>query len=437
MADTPRTWDEIRKHNKKNDCWVVVDNVVYDMTPFLDEHPGGRRLPVKQAGKDATEVWNKIHGHRKEAILKQYAHLRVGVLADAAAPAAAPPPPSPPKAAAATPPPAAAPPPPPRAAAKPSPGPTPPPAPRVAIDPAVFLRLGQASDGTALADASGWWRATSRAFGGQIVAHCVLAAGRRAPKGWACHSCHVQFVAAGKMVETRYEVEPLREGKSLTLFQVRAVEVPSGALVVCATVGFHDVAGERSRGDTPQLCTTTAPSAAPPPTPPPPPTMAAAMPPAMGNTGANWPARKQVLPDGSLWWLGWPAPVPLGSIEQCAALAFLSDLRGAGVAAFAHRDTRRVAMITSLDHTVHFHTVQPQKPLSWVLVQLESPWAADGRALVRMRLWSPDGELLATAVQEAVLRTRPATAADAKPTPPGLAAGLGYDQDGNKPTSKL
>lgn len=432
MADTPRTWEEIRKHNKKNDCWVVVDNVVYDMTPFLDEHPGGRRLPVKQAGKDATEVWNKLHGHRKEAILKQYAHLRVGVVADAAAPAAAPPPP---KAAGATPAPVAAPLPPPKAAAdEPSPAAASPPSPAAQIDPTTFLRLGQASDGTALADASDWWRATSRAFGGQIVAHCVLAAGRRAPTGWTCHSCHVQFVAAGKMVETRYEVQPLRQGKSLALFQVSAIEQPSGALVVCATVGFHDVAGERSRGDTPQLCTTAAPPAAPPPTPPPPPRMAVAKPPSMGHTGANWPARKQLLPDASLWWLGWPAPLPLGSIEQYAALAFLSDLRGAGVAAFAHRDTRRVAMITSLDHTVHFHA-QPRQQLSWVLVQLESPWAADGRALVRMRCWSPAGELLATAVQEAVLRTRPATA-DATPTPPGLAAGLGYDQDG-KPTSKL
>ena len=58
----PLTWDEISQHNTKNDCWVVVDGVVYDMTDFLDDHPGGKRLPVKHSGKDVTEIWNSFHG---------------------------------------------------------------------------------------------------------------------------------------------------------------------------------------------------------------------------------------------------------------------------------------------------------------------------------------------------------------------------------------
>ena len=58
----PLTWDEISQHNTKTDCWVVVDGVVYDMTDFLDDHPGGKRLPVKHSGKDVTEIWNSFHG---------------------------------------------------------------------------------------------------------------------------------------------------------------------------------------------------------------------------------------------------------------------------------------------------------------------------------------------------------------------------------------
>ena len=58
----PLAWDEIKQHNKKDDCWVVVDGVVYDMTDFLDDHPGGKRLPVKHSGKDVTEIWNSFHG---------------------------------------------------------------------------------------------------------------------------------------------------------------------------------------------------------------------------------------------------------------------------------------------------------------------------------------------------------------------------------------
>ena len=55
-------WDEISRHNTKDDCWVVVDGVVYDMTEFLDDHPGGKRLPVKHSGRDVTEIWNSFHG---------------------------------------------------------------------------------------------------------------------------------------------------------------------------------------------------------------------------------------------------------------------------------------------------------------------------------------------------------------------------------------
>ena len=58
----PLTWDEISQHNTKTDCWVVVDGVVYDMTDFLDDHPGGKRLPVKHSGKDVTEIWHSFHG---------------------------------------------------------------------------------------------------------------------------------------------------------------------------------------------------------------------------------------------------------------------------------------------------------------------------------------------------------------------------------------
>ena len=286
-----------------------------------------------------------------------------------------------------------------------------------------FLRLAGGPRESSHASASDWWRASPRAFGGQLVAHCILAAGRWAPPGWCCHSCHVHFVGAGRMLDTEYQVVPLREGRSLSLFQVRAVEKADGAVVITAVVGFHDVAGDRQKGAT-QLCTAAAPDdvAAPPaPRPPSPP----------ATTTVDWPARQRLLDDASLWWLGWPAPCS-HQHEQAAVLAFLSDLRGASVAAHAHRTTRRVTMITSLDHSIHFHTPPPAAGPGWVLVQLESPWAADGRAMVRMRLWSPEGALLATAVQEAVLRTEPRpTEADAPApaTPAGLAAGLGYDQD--------
>ncbi len=83
-------WDEIAKHTSAKDCWVVIDAVVYDMTSFLPDHPGGKRLPLKYAGRDATAAWDSIHGHKKAQILEQWSYLRVGVVAADAGPPPAP-----------------------------------------------------------------------------------------------------------------------------------------------------------------------------------------------------------------------------------------------------------------------------------------------------------------------------------------------------------
>ena len=34
---------EVQKHNSASDCWVVISGVVYDLTDFIREHPGGMR----------------------------------------------------------------------------------------------------------------------------------------------------------------------------------------------------------------------------------------------------------------------------------------------------------------------------------------------------------------------------------------------------------
>ena len=47
--------DEVKKHNKKDDLWIVVKGVVLDVTHWLDEHPGGPQALFSHMGKDATE----------------------------------------------------------------------------------------------------------------------------------------------------------------------------------------------------------------------------------------------------------------------------------------------------------------------------------------------------------------------------------------------
>ncbi|KAK1145440.1 hypothetical protein N8T08_004315 [Aspergillus melleus] len=52
---------EIAKHNTPQSCWVILYNKVYDVTDFLSEHPGGSKIILKLAGKDATEEYDPIH----------------------------------------------------------------------------------------------------------------------------------------------------------------------------------------------------------------------------------------------------------------------------------------------------------------------------------------------------------------------------------------
>jgi L-lactate dehydrogenase (cytochrome) len=42
---------EVSKHNSRESCWVVITGQVYDVTGFLDDHPGGSSVILRSAGK--------------------------------------------------------------------------------------------------------------------------------------------------------------------------------------------------------------------------------------------------------------------------------------------------------------------------------------------------------------------------------------------------
>merc|ERR1719181_1455372 len=55
------TLEEVAKHITKDDCWVVVNGQVMNVTNFLKDHPGGELAILTFAGKDASEEFNMIH----------------------------------------------------------------------------------------------------------------------------------------------------------------------------------------------------------------------------------------------------------------------------------------------------------------------------------------------------------------------------------------
>ncbi|KAJ2110753.1 hypothetical protein IW146_005773 [Coemansia sp. RSA 922] len=67
------TGEQIQQHAKREDVWIVVHGKVYDVTKFLDEHPGGEEVILEHAGIDATEAFEDI-GHSDDAreLLKDY-----------------------------------------------------------------------------------------------------------------------------------------------------------------------------------------------------------------------------------------------------------------------------------------------------------------------------------------------------------------------------
>ena len=70
----------------------------------------------------------------------------------------------------------------------------------------------------------------------------------------------------------------------------------------------------------------------------------------------------------------------------------------------AEKDDRRIGMMVSLDHAIFFHNPRAFRADEWMLTEMESPWAGDGRGLVIQRIWSKDGTLIATCTQEGVVR---------------------------------
>jgi len=42
--------EEVKKHTREDDCWLVVDGDVFDVTDFLDEHPGGFDIIISNTG---------------------------------------------------------------------------------------------------------------------------------------------------------------------------------------------------------------------------------------------------------------------------------------------------------------------------------------------------------------------------------------------------
>ncbi|KAI3783854.1 hypothetical protein L1987_42942 [Smallanthus sonchifolius] len=75
MASDQKTivFDDVAKHNKADDCWLIISGKVYDVTPFIDDHPGGGEVWLRATGKDATIDFGDVgHSDIAKGKMKKY-----------------------------------------------------------------------------------------------------------------------------------------------------------------------------------------------------------------------------------------------------------------------------------------------------------------------------------------------------------------------------
>jgi len=55
------TAKEVLQHDKEDDCWLIVNGSVYNVTKWIPRHPGGKKVILSLGGRDATDLMTQMH----------------------------------------------------------------------------------------------------------------------------------------------------------------------------------------------------------------------------------------------------------------------------------------------------------------------------------------------------------------------------------------
>lgn len=72
------TEEEVAEHNTKDDLWLIIHGGVYNVSSYLNEHPGGELVLLQNGGMDATDEFED-NGHSEDA-RKLMADFKIGEL---------------------------------------------------------------------------------------------------------------------------------------------------------------------------------------------------------------------------------------------------------------------------------------------------------------------------------------------------------------------
>jgi acyl-CoA thioesterase II len=246
-------------------------------------------------------------------------------------------------------------------------------------------------------------------FGGQVLGQALMAACSSCPQR-SPHSMHAYFLLPGNSEKhVDYQVEPLRDGRSFSHRRVKALQ--EGREIFTLQVSFHEgedgffhqrepdiqlqdpdllLSQQGSEGVDAHL----------PASPINPQDLPLEM---IRLDNSRYDSTEQQPPQGHFWLrVRDPLHTP---VEQLCALAFVSDL-GLLASALLPHPTHLFSeqmLPATLDHAMWFH--RPLVNLNdWNLFAVESPWADHARGLGRSLIYNRQGQLIAQAVQEGLIR---------------------------------
>lgn len=257
---------------------------------------------------------------------------------------------------------------------------------------------------------------TPRVFGGQVLAQSIIAASRTVDEG-TIHSLHAYFLRAGDAsAPIVYDVDRNRDGRSFK--SRRVVAIQHGRPIFTMAASFQlDQEGLEHQVEMPDV----------------------PMPEALSSE-ANVPEDKlEQVPQFMRRWFTRTGPFDFRPVKKLdvfnptpqppfnniwfrlndkidasdlmhrALMAYASDFHLVGTATLPHgvSAVKDDLVMASLDHAMWFH--RPVRVDDWLLYSCDSPSSSGGRGLARGLIFDRAGRLVATTMQEGMIRVRSRT----------------------------
>ena len=262
----------------------------------------------------------------------------------------------------------------------------------------------------------GWCHAGSplRAFGGQVAAQALVAAGTTVEQpGRQVHSLHAYFLRGGSTADhIVYMVDRLRDGRSFSTRRVRAVQY--GKTIFAMSASFVDpMAGPSHSPDAAWIADVLPPQDVP----------KLDLADHLGRSGPlhdnGYPQREFIdirflahdwareFSHGHYDRMAWDradAVLPDASLYHVCALTYFSDLSMVGTVLGHHGGSAEASEweLASIDHAMWFHN--PFRADDWLLFATRSPIAGSGHGFASGQFFDSDGRLIASAAQEVLMR---------------------------------